>query len=91
MSDTTYNTIVDLKKEQHEIEENGVVYIEESTYRVFSDGSEVLACTSKYPKPFDEVITPEPTQLDRIEMAINKSHQDIIDEYTLELIMGGVI
>ena len=34
---------------------------------------------------------PEPTQLDRIEEAVNKSQQDIIDEYTLELIEGGVI
>ena len=40
------------------------------------------------PEPEPE---PEPTQLDRIEEAINKSQQDIIDEYTLELIEGGVI
>lgn len=59
--------VVDLRKEQHEIEEDGVVYIVESTYRVFSDGSEVLACSAKYPKPSDEPVVPEPTQLDRIE------------------------
>nr|DAU66766.1 MAG TPA: hypothetical protein [Caudoviricetes sp.] len=34
---------------------------------------------------------PELTQLDRIETAVNKSQQDIIDEYTLELIEGGII
>ena len=33
----------------------------------------------------------EPTQLDRIEKAINKSQQDIIDEYTLELMEEGII
>ncbi len=33
----------------------------------------------------------EPTQLDRIEEAVAKREQDIIDEYTLELIEGGVI
>ena len=34
---------------------------------------------------------PEPTQLDRIEEAVNKSHNDIIDEYTMQLIEEGVI
>jgi hypothetical protein len=34
---------------------------------------------------------PEPTQLDRIEEAINKSKQEIIDEYTLALIEGGIL
>ena len=33
----------------------------------------------------------EPTQLDRIEAAVNKSHQDIIDSYTMELIEGEII
>lgn len=59
--------VVDLIKEQHEVVEDGITYIEESTFRVFSDGSEKLACTSKYPKPSDEPVKPEPTQLDRIE------------------------
>lgn len=40
------------------------------------------------PEPEPE---PEPTQLDRIETAINLSQQEIIDNYTLELIEGGVI
>lgn len=44
---------------------------------------------------WEEVEQPEPievsTQLDRIEEAINKSQQDIIDEYTLSLIEEGVI
>ena len=34
---------------------------------------------------------PEPTQLDRIEAMVSKSQQDIIDEYTLELVEGGII
>ena len=38
-----------------------------------------------------EEIPAEPTQLDRIEAAVNKSQQDIIDEYTLELMEGGII
>lgn len=35
--------------------------------------------------------TKEPTQLDRIEAKLDKSNQDIIDEYTLQLIESGVI
>lgn len=42
-------------------------------------------------EPVAKEIEEEPTQLDRIEEAVNKSQQDIIDEYTLELIEGGVI
>ena len=40
--------------------------------------------------PVDEVPA-EPTQFDRIEAAVNKSQQEIIDEYTLELMEGGII
>ncbi len=34
---------------------------------------------------------PAPTQLDRIEEAVKKSHQEVIDEYTLSLINEGII
>ena len=40
------------------------------------------------PEPVPE---PEPSQLDRIEAAVSKSQQDIIDAYTLELVEGGII
>lgn len=43
----------------------------------------------------DQEATPEPTQLDRIEEAVNKSHEEIkneaIDEYTSMLMEEGVI
>lgn len=52
----------------------------------FIDG-EVVIEYEDLPEP----IEPEPTQLDRIETAINLSQQEIIDNYTLELIEGGVI
>ena len=42
------------------------------------------------PEPIPEP-EPEPTQLDRIEAAVNKTQQDIIDEYTLELIESGAL
>lgn len=45
----------------------------------------------KLHEPVTKEMEEEPTQLDRIEKAVNKSQQDIIDEYTLELIEGGVI
>ena len=63
--------LVALETEETEIEVDGVVYIEKTTYRVFSDGSKVFACSARCPKPTDEPVTPEPTQLDRIEAAVN--------------------
>lgn len=46
------------------------------------------------PEPEPEPI-PEPTQLDRIEAAVNASNEQIaktaIDAYTLELLEGGLI
>lgn len=33
----------------------------------------------------------QPSQLDRIEAAVNKTQQDIVDEYTLQLIQEGII
>ena len=47
--------------EQVEVVEDGVVYIEDTTYRVFTDGTMEVACSVKYPKPSDEP-TPEPEQ-----------------------------
>ena len=40
---------------------------------------------------FDNEEWGEDLQLDRIEDAVGKSHQDVIDEYTLELMEGGII
>lgn len=42
------------------------------------------------PEIIEEVV-PEPTQLDRIEAAVLQSKQEIIDEYTLELLESGVL
>lgn len=47
--------------EQVEVDIDGVVYIEDTTYRVFTDGTREVACSAKYPKPSDEP-TPEPEQ-----------------------------
>ena len=45
---------------------DGVVWVEEITYKVYEDGTEEVACTFCKQKVTEEVI-PEPTQLDRIE------------------------
>ena len=52
--------------------------------------------TGEFAEPYDDyepepLPDPQPTQLDRIEAAVNKSQQDIIDSYTLELMEGGII
>ena len=86
--------VVDLEKEQHEIEEDGVIYIEESTYRVFSDGSKVLACTSKYPKPSDEPVVPGPTEEELIQAEILLNQVEILakqnehDEVLAEILLN---
>lgn len=73
---------------------DGVECEETTVYRVFEDGTKEVACTFCKPKE-TEPVTPQPTQLDRIEYAINKTQSEIaqeaIDNYTLELIEGGVI
>lgn len=47
--------------EQVEVDVDGVIYIEDTTYRVFTDGTREVACSAKYPKPSDE-LTPEPEE-----------------------------
>lgn len=59
----------------------------------YSNGSTVKEMISSKIEP--EEVTPEPTQLDRIESMVAKSQEEIAQEardaYTLELIEGGVI
>lgn len=59
------------EEEQVEVDVDGVIYIEETTYRVFADGTREVACSVKYPKPSDKPVEPQPSQLDRIENAVN--------------------
>ena len=47
--------------EQVEVDVDGVICIEDTTYRVFTDGTREVACSAKYPKPSDEP-TPEPEE-----------------------------
>ena len=58
---------------------DGELVLDEEAYQAWLD---------EQSKPQPE---PEPTQLDRIEEAVNKSQQDVIDEYTLSLISEGII
>lgn len=47
--------------EQVEVDVDGVIYIGDTTYRIFTDGTREIACSAKYPKPSDEP-TPEPEE-----------------------------
>ena len=69
-----------------EIEVNGVVYIVET----YSNGSVVKYRKSEQTE-IESIADPQPTQLDRIEAAILQSKQEIIDEYTLELLETGAL
>lgn len=71
-----------------------IVYIME-TYQSDKTGKESVV---KYPKPSEvtpEPVEPEPTQLDRIQQAVEKSNDELRQEgaeaVTLELIERGVL
>ena len=69
---------------------DNVIYENGYTIITYTDGTVEKRLSVCVENPIIEEPS-EPTQLDRIEEAINKSQQDIIDEYTLELIEGGII
>lgn len=85
MSEEKY--MVDVEKVYNEIEKDGVPYIEETVYRVFNDGTKEVGCTACYPKPSDEPVEPELTQLDRIEAKIqtNEDLQTFYDDIVREV------
>ena len=75
---------------QEELKENGVIFIVE-TYTNGERETVVKTQKSTQQESFNE---PEPTQLDRIEDMLFKSHEEIkneaIDEYTSMLMEEGV-
>lgn len=82
--------LVGLETEETEIEVDGVVYIEKSTYRVYNDGTKELACSARYPKPSDEPIAPVPTQLDRIEETVNHIATGTDESTAAMMILAGM-
>lgn len=65
--------------EQVEVVEDGVTMIEDTTYRVFTDGTREVACSAKYPKPSDEPTPePEPTEAELIQAQILLNQADIL-------------
>lgn len=76
---------------ENEIEVDGVIYIEKTTYRVYSDGTKEVACSSKYPKPSDEPVEPQPTQLDNIEETQLVIMEALADQYEQKLEQDLVI
>lgn len=67
-----------------EIIENGITYLV-----CEKDGKLVYKMVK--PQPIEEEPTTEPTQLDVIEEEVKRTHNEIIDEYTLDLVESGVI
>ena len=55
-----------IKTEEVEIDVDGVVYVEKTTYREYDDESREVACVARFPKYTEEAETPV-SQLDRIE------------------------
>lgn len=84
---------LEFEYEKKEINEDGVVYIVETKYRVFDDGTREIACSAKYAKPLETA--PQPTQLDRMEAALQKNYaqaqQDGADAITQELLERGIL
>lgn len=84
---------LEFEYEKKEINEDGVVYIVETKYRVFDDGTREIACSAKYAKPLEAA--PQPTQLDRMEAALQKNYaqarQDGADAITQELLERGIL
>ena len=65
--------------EQVEVDVDGVIYIEDTTYRVFTDGTREVACSAKYPKPSDEPVEPEqePDVWDEMAKAIKEGVNEV--------------
>lgn len=83
--------MVDTEKVYNEIDKDGVPYIEVTVYRVFNDGTKEFGCTACYPKPSDEPVEPEPTQLDRIEKQLAAMTADSVTVANVETaILEGV-
>ena len=83
------------ENEQVEVQVDGVIYIEETTYRVFTDGTREVACSAKYPKPSDEPTPePEPTETELIQAEILLNQADILakqneqDEVLAEILLN---
>ena len=78
--------------EKKEILKDGILYIEEITYKVFTDGTKEVACFVQYPKATE---LSGPTQLDRIEEQLaarnDTLRQEGADALTLELLERGIL
>lgn len=84
-----------IKSEIEYVMEDGIEYKIETIYEEKENGEKVIRGRVKTPNDNSEPVAPEPSQLDRIESAINKTQAEIAQEardaYTLELINSGII
>ena len=80
MTKETMIEYIGVETEENEIEVDGVVYIEKTTYRKFNDGSKKIACSTRCPKKESKPLRSEPTQLDRIEALLNRILEKMVTE-----------
>lgn len=67
--------ILRYEEEKIEFEKEGILYVRENTYKVFTDETKEIACYVEYPKPPDNYVPPltdkEIAQLDRDEVMLD--------------------
>lgn len=83
--------IIGLNRYQNEITNEYLIKVD-STFKKNNKkyDFETKTFIDYFPEPIPEP-EPIPTQLDRIEGYVKQSYQDIIDNYTMQLIEEGVI
>lgn len=69
LNDQKEKGILKYETESNEFDKNGVIYVCETTYRIFTDETQEIACVVEYPKLSDEFMDiKEQAQLDRDEI-----------------------
>lgn len=83
----------ELQTDIEEIEENGSVFIKETVYKVYDNGSKEIACTVKYNKPEENpVYVPTDEELITAELLLNQAdilaRQNEQDEVLAEILLN---
>ena len=76
--------------EQVVFDVDGVIYVESTTYRVFTDGTREVACSAKYPKSSDEP-TPEQTEIEVLQNEVTALQLALVEQYETNLALQDEI
>lgn len=74
-------------------EETNIIFVDEITYKVYSNGRKDVACSVRYPKP-DDNVEYEPTETELIQAELLLNQIDIIakqneqDEVLAEILLN---